>query len=79
MTIANQLLQQALQLPVTDREQMAEQLYLSLHLTEEVKAAWSQEIARRISEVDNKEVALVAADDVHAQIRQLIERERPAS
>jgi len=36
---ANQLLQLALQLPLADREQMADQLYLSLQVQLEVKAA----------------------------------------
>ena len=80
MTIpANQILQQALQLPLADREQMADQLYLSLQVSAEVKTAWGEEIASRIAQVDNKEVTLVLSDQVHQQIQELIDRERPAS
>ena len=80
MTIlANQLLQQALQLPIADREQIADQLYLSLHSPEEIESAWGDEIAGRIAQVDNEEVALVSPEEVHRQVRQVINRERPAS
>ncbi len=80
MTIpANQLLQQALQLPLADREQIADQLYRSLQVQSEVTTAWNKEIAERIAQVDNGEVTLVAADLVHQQIQELIDGEQPAS
>ena len=80
MTIpGNQLLQQALQLPLADREYIADQLYLSLQVSVEVKTAWGEEIATRIAQVDNEEVSLVSTNQVHLQIEELIDRERPAS
>ncbi len=80
MTIpVNQILQQALQLPLADREQMADQLYLSLQVSVKVNEAWGEEIAARIAQVDDGEVSLVSTDQVHLQIQELIDRERPAS
>lgn len=80
MTIpANQILQQALQLPLADRELMADQLYLSLQVSTEVKAAWGEEISSRIAQVDDGQVSLVSTDRVHQKIQELIDRERPAS
>ncbi len=80
MTIlANQILLQALQLPLADREQMANQLYLSLQLSTEVQEAWGEELATRIAQVDREEVPLVSTDQVHQQIQELIDRERLTS
>ncbi len=78
-TQASQLLQQALQLPLAEREQLADQLYLSLHSSAAVQQAWSEEIASRIAQVDDGDVPLVSADQVHQQIQELIDRERPTS
>ncbi len=74
--LTEQLLHQALQLSQDEREELADQLYLSLHAPAEppaeVEAAWNQEIARRIGEVETGSVTLVAAEQVHGDVRKIL-------
>ena len=76
---AEQLLNQAMQLSQSEREVLADQLYLSLEETgtadESIKTAWSSEIARRLGEVDAGTVVLHSADDVHADVRKMMHGE----
>lgn len=76
--IAEQLLNQALQLSSAEREVLAEQLYLSLDIAsatqEEVDAAWGDEIAQRIKDVDSGRATLVEPEELHHDIRNLLNR-----
>lgn len=77
--IAEQLLNQALQLSLAEREELAEQIYLSLHTSADpsgdVEAAWNEEIARRLDDVDTDRVTLISSEEVHHGIRKLLNRE----
>jgi putative addiction module component (TIGR02574 family) len=77
--LAQQLLDQAMQLSPDEREGLADQLYLSLHATaepqEEVHAAWSEELARRLEEVDAGKVNLLSVQEVHQSIREILNAE----
>lgn len=80
---AEQLLNQAMQLSQSEREVLADQLYLSLEETgtadESIKTAWSSEIARRLGEVDAGTVVLHSADEVHADVRMMMHGEQFAN
>ena len=61
-----------MRLPAEEREALAEELYDSISgepLDPAWEAAWSGEISRRAREVAEGAVALVDADEVHAEIR----------
>ena len=72
--LVEELTQKARALPPEDRARLAEELLASLHETTnpEVDAAWDQEIRRRIAEIENGTAKLIPADEVFAEIRQLI-------
>jgi putative addiction module component (TIGR02574 family) len=78
--ITEQLLNQALQLSPSEREELAEQLYLSLDSSldsqEVVDAAWDEEITQRIVDVDSGQVTLFTQGQVHDDIRKLLNREK---
>jgi putative addiction module component (TIGR02574 family) len=75
----HEIIASALQLPIAEREQLADALQQSLidptidhGLAEpaaEVQAAWSGEIARRIAEVDSGQVNTIPADEAERMIR----------
>jgi putative addiction module component (TIGR02574 family) len=69
--ITDQLLSQALQLSQHEREELADQLYLSLHVGDGTASSWSEEIGRRLQEVDNNQVTLCSAEEVHDDIRRI--------
>jgi putative addiction module component (TIGR02574 family) len=77
--ITEQILNQALQLSPLEREVLAEQLYLSLDTTlesaEAIDAAWSEEIAHRIEDVDRGKAKLIEPEQLHRDIRKLLNRE----
>ncbi len=72
--LTEQLLNQALQLSQDEREELADQLYLSLHGTpdaqDEVESAWDQEVARRLNDVE--EVNLYSAEQVHDDVSKIL-------
>jgi putative addiction module component (TIGR02574 family) len=59
----------ALQLPRKVRARLAERLITSLDEEDEIEAAWNEEIARRVREVDSGEVKLVPGKQVMDRIR----------
>ena len=71
-TQAQQILQTALALPHDDRVEIAESLLLSLddETAEEIEAAWSEEIKRRIDSIDKGEARMIPADDVMREMRE---------
>ena len=66
----NDLFQQAVQLPERDRATLAGLLIETLDPVSEpdVEAAWSEEIRRRVAEVDAGTVELIAWEDVRAEL-----------
>jgi putative addiction module component (TIGR02574 family) len=72
MSSAQDLLTQALQLPITDRATMAHQLLLSLDAEsddEECEAAWEQEIAARTRRLEEGRTETHDWREGHAAIR----------
>lgn len=65
---ANELAQRALALPEDDRAELAGLLFDSLEAgrDEGYEAAWSEEIARRVEEMESGRVKGVSWDEVHA-------------
>jgi len=63
---AHELLQQALALPEKERAELAGSLISSLDavVDPDVDAAWQQEVARRLHEVQSGEVKTVAWEEV---------------
>lgn len=74
-----EIINSALHLPLAEREQVIDALQESLidksvdhgpdESTGEVLAAWSDEIARRISDVDSGRIKTISAEDAEKMIR----------
>ena len=60
---------QAMKLSPTERADLADKLWLSVHSRDEVDAAWEEEIVRRIRQVDAGEVECVPWATVMAELR----------
>lgn len=60
-------------LPPEDRARLAEELLASLQddPESEADAAWDLEILRRVEQVKSGTAKLIAAEDVHAEARQI--------
>ncbi len=71
-----ELSEKALTLPASEREQLAEDLLMSLQgeVDPEVEAEWDQEIRRRLTEVENGTAKLISAADVFAEARRIVGR-----
>jgi len=69
-----ELSQKALSLSANEREQLAEDILMSLQdqVLPEVDAAWELEIRRRLQEVQSGAATLVPAEVVFAEARRLI-------
>jgi putative addiction module component (TIGR02574 family) len=75
----NEIIDAALQLPIAEREQIAAALRESLiddtvdhgpeEPADEVEAAWGDEIARRIADIDSGRVKTIPADEAERMIR----------
>ena len=74
-TLVEELSAKARTLSPEDRARLAEDLLASLEPTPEsstaAEAAWEQEIARRVEEVNAGTAKLVPAQEVYAQTRRL--------
>ena len=66
----NDVFQQVVQLPERDRATLASLLIEKLDLVSEpdVEAAWSEEIERRLAEIDASTVELIPWEDVRAEL-----------
>jgi len=78
-TLVEELFAQAKSLSPEDRARLAEELLESLESLEqdpdtEVEAAWDSQIERRVAEVEAGTAKFIAAEDVYAEARRLIER-----
>ena len=60
---------QAMKLSPTERADLADKLWLSVHSRDEVDAAWDAEIALRIRQIDAGEVECVPWATVMAELR----------
>jgi putative addiction module component (TIGR02574 family) len=67
---AADLLKKALSLPVSERADLAGSLIESLDETqdESVAAAWDEEVARRVADIDSGAVKPVSLDDVRRRL-----------
>jgi putative addiction module component (TIGR02574 family) len=70
-----ELLKRALELPVTDRAELAGSIIESLDHTEDksVKDAWNAEILRRMEDLDSGRVKPVSHDEVLRRLASAIE------
>ncbi len=76
---AHQVIASALQLPLADREQILHALQESLidetidhgpeDPADEVEAAWGDEIARRIADIDSGRVKTITSEEAERMIR----------
>jgi len=72
---AAKLLKKALTLPVAERAELAGSLIESLDRTEDesVAAAWDQEIARRMAELDSGKVEPISLEQARRRLSSAIE------
>jgi putative addiction module component (TIGR02574 family) len=64
-----QVAQAAMQLSSDERVHLAEKLWVSVDTPEAIAAAWDEEIARRVAQLDAGEVETVPAEQVIAELR----------
>ena len=67
---------QAMKLSPTERADLADKLWLSVHSRDEVDAAWEEEIARRIEALDAGRTESIPYEQVMAELRALIDAHR---
>lgn len=60
---------EAMKLSPSERADLADKLWLSVHSKEEIDAAWDAEVARRIEEMDSGEVEGIPWETVMAELR----------
>jgi len=70
-TMVENLLTQALQMPVEDRAVIAERLISSLdtEIDQDVEIAWQQKVQRRVDEVDKGVVACIPWEQALLRLR----------
>lgn len=64
-----QVAQAAMQLSPDERVDLAEKLWVSVDTPETLAAAWDEEIAHRIAQLDAGEVETVSAEQVITELR----------
>ena len=71
--LVDELSRKARALPPEDRVRLAEELLATVQEVDaEVELAWDAEIKRRIAEIDSGTAKLIAAEEVFAEVRRLI-------
>lgn len=72
------ILIEALQLPMQERAALASRLLASLdeHVDAGVDAAWSEEVARRLKDIDEGKVKMVPGEEVMQRMRRITRGER---
>ena len=68
---------EAMKLTLSERGDLADKLWLSVHSKEEVDASWDAEITRRRSEIDAGLDEGIPAEKVFAEMRALIDAHDP--
>jgi putative addiction module component (TIGR02574 family) len=73
-SLNEELVQRARALPPEDRARLAEELLASLSEDgdSELEAAWDEEIRQRIAEIESGTARLIPAEEVFAEIRQML-------
>jgi putative addiction module component (TIGR02574 family) len=73
-----QILAEAKSLSPTDREALAEELWLTLTTDDQsaIDAAWLEECHRRIAAVDRGEVTTIPAEEAMREAREAVRRSR---
>ncbi|NTV09631.1 MAG: addiction module protein [Zoogloea sp.] len=64
---------EAMRLPPEERADLADLLWVSVDLPEDVEAAWDAEIARRLDDFESARVTGISSAEVFAEVRALIE------
>jgi len=77
---AQEILEQARQLPPNERDWLAECLLIEDERVgfEEVEAAWGDEIKRRLDEIDSGAVKMIPGDEVMARMLERLSPEARA-
>ena len=72
------ILIEALKLPVQERAALAARLLASLdeQVDEDVDAAWGEEVARRLKDIDEGKVKMVPGEEVMQRMRRITRGER---
>jgi putative addiction module component (TIGR02574 family) len=80
MTMAA-LKKEVLKLPAEERIRLAEDVLESVDdfASDEIRAAWDEEIARRIGELESGKVKPIPASDVHNSVRKALNEARRLS
>jgi putative addiction module component (TIGR02574 family) len=69
---AEEIATEALALPRAGREQVAEALLASLRVDPVVEAGWTEEIRRRVRDVDSGRSKLIPGEDVLKEAEELL-------
>ena len=74
--VENKIFEEALSLPSDERIGLIQKLLMSLNLPiqAEIDRLWAEEAERRVSEIEQGDVQLVAGDNVFARIRRKCQR-----
>ena len=74
--IADKVFNEALSLPSDARMSLVEKLLTSLNLPThaDIDLLWAEEAERRVSQIDQGDVALISGDEVFAKIRRKYQR-----
>ena len=70
------VLKAAMDLPPEDREEVAERLLDSVCEDQPLSAAWAAEIDRRMKEIDEGKAELIPAEQVFAEVREMLRKNR---
>ena len=73
---AKTVLKAAMDLPPQEREEVAERLLGSVGEDAPLSAAWAAEIDRRMKEIDEGKAELIPAEQVFAEIREMLKKNR---
>ena len=73
---AKAVLEAALALPETEREQIADRLLDSVEPPEKLSPEWAAEIAGRVKEIDDGTAVLIPAEQVFAEVRAILKKNR---
>jgi putative addiction module component (TIGR02574 family) len=65
----DEIVSEAMELPAEERADLADRLWISVDTPEAVAAAWDAEIARRATQLDEREVVSIPFEQVIAELR----------
>jgi putative addiction module component (TIGR02574 family) len=73
---AQTVLKAAMALPKAEREEVAEMLLDSVYDDEPLTPEWVAEIDRRMKEIDEGRARLIPAEEVFAEVREMLRKKR---